>query len=219
MSRRFDDLSGKRFGRLLVVSPSHVDKGGNRHWHCVCDCGANAIVPARTMKLGRTVSCGCYRCERSRTHHMSTTSEYRIWADMRGRCERKSFKQFKDYGGRGIAVCDRWQRFEKFYEDMGPRPGPEFSLDRINVNGNYEPGNVRWATDHVQRRNRRDNNFVEFGGKRLCLADWAREANITSQHLRGRLKGGWPFSLAISTPKGVSFEEAKRTALIVAAVE
>ena len=161
---RHTDLTNKRFGRLFVVGLSHVTDGKKRaYWQTWCDCGAEKNIRADHLTSGVVQSCGCMRKERAAaastlaclTHGMTGTPTYRSWAMMKVRCLNKENHKFPDYGGRGIRICERWHSFDAFLADMGPRP-PGTSLDRIDVNGNYEPGNCRWADAKTQRANRRD---------------------------------------------------------------
>ncbi len=152
---------GKRFSRLLITK---VFRDG-KYWRCLClcDCGAEKMQRLSHVMSGLSRSCGCLCRERTseatRTHGLSHTSEFKIWAGMIKRCENPNDTTFKHYGGRGIRVCDRWRHsFVNFYEDMGKRP-PKFSIDRIDVNGNYEPGNCRWASQLQQAHNTRLNTL------------------------------------------------------------
>lgn len=156
-------LVGMKFGRLIVFSFSRRDKS-IYFWNCRCDCGNEKEVRADSLKSGRSQSCGCLRKERvieTQTKHNNTkghnkTPEYNSWAAMKARCYNQNFKQFPDYGGRGVIVCDRWKdSFEDFLIDMGEKPTPNHSIDRIDVNGNYEPENCRWTDRTSQQRNQR----------------------------------------------------------------
>lgn len=155
------NLVGQRFGRLVV---SGLDFGRRRTIaQCRCDCGNDTEVITTSLTTGNTKSCGCLdrdaKSDRATTHGMSGTPEYQAWAKIHVRCGKSTDKSFKHYGGRGIAVCERWGSFEHFFADMGPRPSSKHSIDRIDVDGDYEPGNCRWATDYQQARNKRDNKL------------------------------------------------------------
>jgi hypothetical protein len=147
------DLTGKRFGRLIVVAYAE-----HRNWICNCICGARTIVAGSNLRRGQSKSCGCLARElsksRATTHGMSKSREYRTWRAMRDRCLNPNSHAYEWYGGRGISICDDWLSFVALLADMGSRP-PGCSIDRINNDGNYEPGNCQWAPPSVQARNRR----------------------------------------------------------------
>jgi hypothetical protein len=148
------DLSGRRFGRWRVVGYA-----GNRQWRCICDCGTHRIVYGEALRTSRSKSCGCLRRELSKqrltTHGMTNTRAHRIWIAMRQRCFNERNYKYADYGGRGITVHESWCRsFEAFFADMGPCP-PGYSIDRIDNDGDYEPGNTKWSTCSDQRKNQR----------------------------------------------------------------
>lgn len=156
--RKFVDISGRRFGRLTVIRFSRL-KGGRQTWICLCDCGVQKEIIGRYLKSGRSTSCGCYRQElatkNATIHGYTGTREFASWTSAIDRCTNPNSPKFKHYGGRGITMCQRWREsFTAFISDMGPRP-PKMSLDRINNDGNYEPGNCRWATQSQQCKNRR----------------------------------------------------------------
>jgi hypothetical protein len=161
---RFIDLTGQKFNRLIVVNLQPTPKGKPLKWECLCDCGNTVITRGSSLKNNHTRSCGCYNKERvsetviknKTTHGMVSSSEYSIWSNMKQRCTNLLNTRYSDYGGRGITVCDRWKdSFENFYEDMGPKPSPGHSIDRIDVNGNYELINCKWSTVTEQNRNQR----------------------------------------------------------------
>lgn len=163
-STRVIDLSGRRFGRLIVVRRDGASKAGKALWLCRCDCGGEKTTLSASLLRGRTTSCGCLQVAEVRarlTIHgqaskRSRTVLYKTWAGMKRRCTNPNATGYENYGGRGIRVCDEWMHsFEAFAEHLGERPGPGYSIDRINNDGNYEPGNVRWATRAEQNRNKR----------------------------------------------------------------
>lgn len=135
---------------------------------------------------------------------MSQTRIYNIWKGMLRRTTNPSDSSYPHYGGRGIAVCERWQSLENFLADMGPTYADDLSIERIDVNGDYEPGNCRWATDAEQHRNKRNSAWLEFRGHRLCAADWAKRLEINPKTLTSRLRYGWPVERALT--EGVSPE-------------
>jgi hypothetical protein len=201
---RTKDFTNERFGRLVVTGFAGMIRRG-RHWTCRCDCGNTSTVGTAQLLSGHTKSCGCLKddllVDRSRTHGVSGTAEYDAWFQMLKRCTDPSTKHYDRYGGRGITVCERWRSLENFLADMGKRPSPRHSIDRIDNNGNYEPSNCRWATMSVQKRNYSRNRFYSYSGKTLCLKDWSREMGIHMNTLRSRLdKMGWSFEQSITTP-------------------
>lgn len=192
---------GHRFGRL-VIEAGPDDRGrGHRFWVCRCECGREKRAREDHLRSGATRSCGCLRttalAERSTTHGGTGTTEYNIWRAMRARCERPEHERYADYGGRGITVCERWQDFAAFLSDMGQRP-PGRSLDRKDVNGDYEPNNCRWATYTQQTRNKRSNRMIEHDGQTHCVAEWAEMTGIGESTIAWRLSRGWPAERALT---------------------
>ncbi len=195
----FIDLTGQRFGRLTVLKRAE-NKGRFTRWLCLCDCGKTTISHSANLRGGQAFSCGCYRYDRVRQackkHNGKGTRLYRIWKNMRSRCRNKSVTQYKDYGGRGISVCEEWNDYKAFqqwallngYQD-------NLSIDRIDVNGNYTPENCKWSTAKEQCRNKRSNHFVR--GK--TLIEWAEITGIKYQTLVGRANKGFSESEIFST--------------------
>lgn len=195
-------LVGQRFGRLEILSRDGSDKNGNAKWLCRCECGAEKSVYSQALRSGATQSCGCMNKEinagRS-THGMSATSEYKAWAGMVQRCTNPKNPKWSRYGARGITVCDRWRDFESFRADMGARPAG-MTIDRKDNDGNYEPGNSRWATQQQQGNNRGNNHLVVLDGAQMTLSDAARKAGISLSTLRARIRSGWSFDRAAHQP-------------------
>ncbi len=203
---RKHDLAGRRFGRLLVCdrAANVVNASGQQVivWNCVCDCGTRKQIRTNTIIHHGVDSCGCGTAQKlsavHRTHGLSGTPEHRAWKEMRGRCLNPTYKQFADYGGRGIGVCREWlDSFAAFLAHIGPRPSPRHSLDRIDVNGNYEPGNVRWATRLVQNNNKRTNLQLSVKGETLTVRDASIKYGVNPKTIRKRLARGWPVETAV----------------------
>lgn len=199
-------LTGQRFGRLVVLAEAgdhQCPTGAKSLWHCQCDCGAKCDVYGSSLTSGNTRSCGCLRLdlqsERSAKHRQAGTRTYRIWQAMLNRCRNENTPQYQDYGGRGIKVCPEWASFDAFFRDMGEAPYGH-SIDRIDVNGNYEPENCRWATHREQCRNKRNNRLITFNGETKCLMDWAQQLGMDQASLAERLQK-WPLEKAMTTPK------------------
>ncbi len=194
--------SGDRNGRLVIVNIYR--KPGRWVYECVCDCGETVHVMAHNFKTGKTVSCGCKRREdlglHKPKHGYARSKVYRAWVGMKSRCYDKNFCGFHNYGGRGIRVCDRWLNdFSAFLEDMG-EPSKRESLDRIDVNGNYEPKNCRWASQTTQSNNRRTNRAISAFGKTMTEAQWCKRLGLTRGTISHRIKAGWTVDDAVSKP-------------------
>ncbi len=187
------DLLGQRFTRLLVIRRDGFNKWKNAKWLCKCDCGKEVSVYSSSLRKGITMSCGCYGRDVNTTHGLRKDgkydSEYRIWAGMKDRCYNYNNPQYKDYGGRGISVCDRWRyNFENFITDMCMKPTVKHTLDRIDNDGNYEPSNCRWATRKEQNSHTRKTRLLEHDGRKMILADWVRELKIPHATLHYKLR-------------------------------
>lgn len=203
-----NDLTGKRFGKLTVV-----EYLGRKHhssfWRCKCDCGNEVNCYYGNLIRGTSTSCGCMRsayAKQSRNcHGESTTILYKKWSSIKTRCTNPNSPNYHLYGGRGISICDEWMEFWNFREwsyQNGYREG--LSIDRIDVNGNYEPSNCRWATLEEQASNKRNNSFIEHGGKKQTAAQWARELGIGKDTITYRIRAGW-------TPEECLFGKEKKT--------
>lgn len=193
------DLKGLRFGRLVVMKEAPKIKKEKR-WECLCDCGNTKIVTGVSLRNGNTVSCGCYQMERiveSHTKHGdSYTRLYHIYQGMKSRCVTPTNEKYKDYGGRGIKVCSEWMNADgyKNFKSWALANGykENLTIDRIDVNGNYEPTNCRWATSKEQNNNMRSNRFVEYKGERRTLSQWAEITGIPRPTLWNRLNKNKP---------------------------
>lgn len=187
--------AGNTFGMLRAQYETDKRKSStnrSRYWFCVCECGGAVTVRSDSLLAGKTRDCGCQKRQRVRdqstTHGLSYSREYTAWKNMLARCYRRSYRQYKDYGGRGIRVCAEWREsFAKFFEDVGPSPGKGFSIDRRENDGDYEKTNVRWATRGEQRANqRRRCDAVMYDGK--YMEEWAAELGITPKAAYQRYK-------------------------------
>ena len=216
---RIVDLTNMKFGRLTPIR--FVErKNGRSLWECVCDCGNHTIVGYSNLVNGITKSCGCYdiecKLQRNKDRRKSATSEefrcyqfisdhplYGIWSSMVTRCYNPNRKQYDNYGGRGIRVCDRWlgeNGFENFVHDMGERPSPEHSIDRIDVNGNYEPSNCRWATIKEQSRNKRTTKYVYLNGDEIPLAELCEILGLNYYSVNAKLSRGFDLDYIVHNP-------------------
>ena len=196
------DMVGKVFGRLTVVAESNTWASGRRLVDCQCSCGVTVARRRVCLVSGTTTSCGCYQkeqlAERNRTHGGTNTPEYKSWAGMLQRCNNPNHHAYANYGGRGIKVD--WGTFEQFLQDMGDKPSPKHSIDRVDVNGNYSKNNCRWATDIEQNNNRRSNRPLTLHGVTRTTAEWAIEVSVASTTIRKRLQYGWSVEAALTTP-------------------
>jgi len=201
-----DYKEGEKIGKCFFISnePSRVVcKKPLRYARFKCFCGKEFTSSIKNVK-SNGISCGCQK-RKARIHgHAASVgrkSEYNTWQNMKKRCFRKSNAQFKDYGGRGISVCDRWlNSFENFFSDMGLKPTPTHSIERIDNNGNYEPSNCRWATKQDQSRNTRRNVIIEYNGIKMTRTDWAKKFGLNTHILRKRIECGWSIEDALTKP-------------------
>lgn len=207
------DLVGKKFGRLTVLKYVKNDECNQAMWECLCICGNISVVRGYSLRSGRAKSCGCLRNEASKkratVHGLYYNKDggqrrlYKIYHGMKKRCLNKKSKEYKDYGGRNISICDEWiNNFENFYNwaiENGYHK--KFSIERINNNGNYEPNNCTWIPRPNQNKNKRDTIRIEFDGKNLTLNEWSKKIGISHSALYLRIKKyKWSIEKALSTP-------------------
>lgn len=195
---------GTRFGQLRLQAILGQEKG-HRMWECLCDCGQLTVVLAGNVKRGLTKSCGCYRRQHSAAlltiHGMKRTPEYGIWSKMKGRCLTPTDAAYDQYGRRGITVFGPWiDDFMEFYRYIGPRPTSAHTIERINNNEGYEPGNVKWATRKEQNRNKRNTTWLTLNGVTLCSAEWTERLNIKRGTIWYRKQLGWSDEKILTHP-------------------
>lgn len=195
------NLTGKVYGKLTVISLSDKKVSYGRLWLCQCNCGQ--LTNVSTANLNSSHITGCSAC-RGIKHGLHNSPEYRSYFSMKQRCYNKNYNYYKIYGGRGIIVCDRWlNSFENFFSDMGCKPSKKHSLDRKEVNGNYEPSNCRWATPTEQANNKRNTIFLEYKGESLTRYQIAKKYNIRLTTLQYRLETGLSISEAVERPVAI----------------
>ena len=207
-----ENLVGMKFGRLTVMDrESPKSKKTKGLWVCKCECGNVIKVNTSDLKSGNTTSCGCKRKETLRQlrtkHGESNTRLYNVWSDMKKRCYNTKNVDYKNYGGRGITVCDEWMDFQNFYEwaiangydETAPRG--QCTIDRIDVDGCYEPENCRWVDRYIQMNNKRNNRILTYNGESHTLAEWCEIVNIPYNCLKSRLnKLHWSVEKTLTTP-------------------
>lgn len=202
-----DDLTGRKYGRWTVIkrAENHITSGGYSvtMWNCVCKCGNIRVVRGSDLKSGKSKSCGCLLADEptTKTHGESGTHLYMIYHGMKSRCNNPNNKNYKDYGGRGISICQEWENVEAFIrwaKSNGYKDG--LSIDRIDVNGNYCPENCRWVTMDAQKANRRDTIRPTAFGRTQTLSEWAKEAGIQKNTIKMRLRRGWNVERALTEP-------------------
>lgn len=201
------NLIGQRFNRLVVQQFAGYTPKHHAQWVCLCDCGNTKVIKAASFLRGNIKSCGCmlkemYAASKGRKNGNRHKPLWRLWRGMIGRCHNPNASNYKNYGGRGIFVCDEWRHsYEKFILDAGERPSNYYSLDRIDVNLGYSKENCRWATAKEQQNNRRCNHVIEFRGEKKTITEWADGLGLTATALRLRLTAGcWDLDVAMTTP-------------------
>lgn len=196
---KFIDILGQKFGRLTAVKRLQNNKKKNAVWLCACECGGNAEATGYSLRNGHTKSCGCLRTEmivaeakKNSTHGLSGHPAYHIWGEMMRRCIDEDHPRYDSYGGRGIGVCDRWKILQNYIDDMWPRPGPGYSVDRIDNDGDYSPENCRWATNTDQQRNKRSTVLIRHNGEMKTATEWSEIYGINAATILHRHHEGWP---------------------------
>jgi hypothetical protein len=189
------NLIGQKFGRWTVLEYDNSKK--QTYFFCRCECGSEKSVYSGNLVRGKSISCGCHRAEflsdLKKVHGKTRTKLHGVWMAMRRRCYLETTADYKNYGARGIRVCDEWQGFQKFQEwaiAAGYKEG--LSIDRIDSNGNYEPSNCRWATRKVQNNNKRDTHFLTINGESKTITEWSNLTGISRKTIHSRIKYGWP---------------------------
>lgn len=213
---KFVDITGMKFNRLTVLRRSDTNKDGHPAWVCRCDCGNETVVLGKYLKNGKIKSCGCYKKEQNKSrfseynkslgkecHGQSTSRLYAIWCSMKSRCSEERGKAYKDYGGRGIKVCEEWKNSFECFRNWAMTNGyMEFlTIDRIDVNKGYFPENCRWVDVTAQNRNKRNNVKVCLNGETKCLAEWCEIFGISQSLVWHRVsRFNWSYEKAIKTP-------------------
>lgn len=205
MKKPKHDLSGKRFTRLTAIRFVGFRKPRGAFWECLCACGTKKTLRAETLLSGATQSCGCLNSDLRKArkprlrHGLSKSRAWSSWQNMKTRCLNPKAERWSHYGGRGIKITPRWlESFDNFVADMGlPKPGQ--TLDRINMDGNYNKKNCRWANLKTQANNKKSNRFLVFKGKKLTVQQWAERLGVNPDCLYGRLNRGWTIEKTLST--------------------
>lgn len=199
------DLTGHQFGRLTVLERTYKKNSRGPYWLCKCSCGNTTIVRSSSLKDGTTQSCGCYNTELcskiNLVHGMSRTPEYRAWTNIIQRCFNPNHPSFKDYGARGITVCKEWKNsFMAFFNDMGKRPSPKLTIERVDNHKGYFSENCIWASRKKQSNNNRRNHLITINGWSLNITQWAKHVGVKAQAIHTRLHLGWTPEKSIFCP-------------------
>ena len=197
-------MEGQRYGSLQIVDRAGFNEAGYVLWRCACDCGEQIVVSGDRLRRGNKKTCGVnghrFREDRPIPITLQFPSEYQSWHNMRQRCQNPRHVKYPNYGGRGITIDPRWNKFKTFMLDMGRKPHPRHTIEREDVNGNYEPKNCRWIARKDQGRNKRNSIFVTYQGKRMLLIDLVEDLGLSRGIVYGRLKAGWTLAQAIALP-------------------
>lgn len=206
MARPSMDLSGRRFGKIVVESRSGTDASGHTTWLCKCDCGKTTIVRGSHLKSGNTTSCGCVVAEllreKSTKHGLEHTRIYRIWKDMLSRCYNPKNNRYNRYGKRGITVCEAWKNDLQTFYDWAVTNGynDNLSIDRIDNDGPYSPENCRWATVKEQMNHTSRNRYITIDGETKTISQWSKITGIRPGTISARLSKGWSEEMAVKKP-------------------
>jgi hypothetical protein len=188
-------LPGEVYGTLTILEESEKNRHGHRRVVCRCRCGKIRTVPVMKLRDGRVSHCGCL----TDSHGMTGTPEHRAWLSMNGRCHTTTSRGYANYGGRGITVCEEWRRsFRSFYDHVGPRPSSSHSVDRIDNERGYEPGNVRWALPRQQMRNTRRVHLLAHDGVTMTIVEWEEKLGIKQRTILMRIRSGWTTDQALT---------------------
>ena len=191
------DEAGKVYGKLTVIEFVGI-RGNAARWHCCCECGRHTNVRGAMLRSGNARSCGCTRYL---ARGLYGTSEHRTWSGMKTRCYNPQAHSYRRHGARGITICDRWRKsFVNFLADMGPKPFPEASIERVDNDGPYSPENCVWASRLEQARNMRSNRLLTYNGETMCLSAWAQRFGLQSDTIAARIARGWSIEKALTTP-------------------
>lgn len=200
------DLTGKKFGRLTVISHAGKTSYGENRWLCKCDCGKQKVIFGSLLRSGHTKSCGCLAreisSERLKTHGQTDTRLFEIWHGMKARCYRKTASNFRRYGARGIEMCDEWKNSFEAFRDWSISHGyaDNLTIDRIDNDNGYSPDNCRWTDNHTQCNNKSCNRYITANGETHTVTEWAIKLNAIPETLTARLKRGWSDEQTINTP-------------------
>lgn len=206
----FKDLTNKRFGKLLVIENTNKKKNKKTIWLCKCDCGDYKEVQVDNLTTGHTKSCGCLN-GKGYKHNLKNTRLYYIWSCMKQRCYNKNHKQYKDYGQRGIKICNEWHEFINFYNwAINTDYQDNLTIDRINNNGNYEPENCRWVNMKIQSNNRRSNHIIEYKNETHTLKEWCDILKLNYKTMQTRINSlKWGVEKAFETPINTKYRNKR----------
>lgn len=199
---KLKEMSGQKFGRLLILSFSHLNTSGDAYWNVRCDCGIEKKIKGSSLRSGVTISCGCYRAEKASSFHLkhglTKSKAYNSWDSMKSRVLNKNHKRYHEWGGRGITICDSWLSFEGFYKDMGDPPSEKHSLGRIDNEKGYCLENCRWELPFEQMNNTSVTRYLTLNGVTKPMSIWCKEYNMSKSTVRSRLKAGWTVERALT---------------------